>query len=52
MSEGYVLDLRKILGPRPLVVACASIIIYNEDGILLHRRYLGTIMSPCCGKTL
>ncbi|WP_285013164.1 NUDIX hydrolase [Lactococcus garvieae] len=38
MSEGYVLDLRKVLGPRPLVVACASIIIYNEEGILLQKR--------------
>ncbi|EKF50869.1 NUDIX hydrolase [Lactococcus garvieae] len=38
MSEGYVLDLRKILGSRPLVVACASLIIYNEDGILLQKR--------------
>ncbi|MEY8457896.1 NUDIX hydrolase [Lactococcus ileimucosae] len=38
MSEGYVLDLRKILGPRPLVIACASLIIYNDEGILLQKR--------------
>ncbi|MEY8538680.1 NUDIX hydrolase [Lactococcus muris] len=38
MSEGYVLDLRKILGPRPLVIACASLIIYNNEGMLLQKR--------------
>ncbi|MDU4037853.1 MAG: ADP-ribose pyrophosphatase, partial [Lactococcus lactis] len=39
MAEGYVMDLRKKIGHVPMVIACASIIIYDEErGVLLHKR--------------
>ena len=38
MSD-YIMDLRKIVGHRPLLQAAASIIIENENGqVLLGRR--------------
>jgi len=39
MAEGYVMDLRKKIGHIPLVIACASVITYDEEkGIFLQRR--------------
>lgn len=39
MAEGYVMDLRKKIGHVPMVIACASLIIYDENrGILLQKR--------------
>ncbi|GBG96396.1 NUDIX hydrolase [Lactococcus termiticola] len=39
MAEGYVMDLRKKIGHIPMVIACASVITYDEEkGILLQRR--------------
>ena len=36
---GYILDLRKELGHRPLIMAAAAVIIINEKGeILLQKR--------------
>lgn len=37
--SGYIMDLRKIVGHRPLIQAAGSIIIENEKGqVLLGRR--------------
>lgn len=39
MAEGYIMDLRKQLGHIPMVIACASVIIYDEKrGVLLQKR--------------
>lgn len=39
MNMGYILDLRKELGTRPLIMAGAGVIIINEkDEILLQKR--------------
>jgi len=39
MAEGYVMDLRKKIGHVPMVIACASLIIFDENrGILLQKR--------------
>jgi len=39
MAEGYVMDLRKKIGHVTMVIACASIIIYDEErGVLLQKR--------------
>ncbi|CAM3089217.1 NUDIX domain-containing protein [Lactococcus hircilactis] len=39
MAEGYIMALRQKIGHVPLVVACASVIIYDENkGILLQKR--------------
>lgn len=39
MNMGYILDLRKELGSRPLIMAGAGVIIINEkDEILLQKR--------------
>ncbi len=45
MAEGYVMDLRKKIGHVPMVIACASLIIYDENrGILLQKRADNVIM--------
>ncbi|QDK71193.1 NUDIX hydrolase [Lactococcus protaetiae] len=39
MAEGYIMDLREKVGHIPMVIACASVIIYDETrGILLQKR--------------
>lgn len=39
MAEGYIMELRKKIGHVPLVVASASVIVYDEErGLLLQRR--------------
>ncbi len=36
---GYILDLRKVLGSRPLIMAGAGVILINDNGeILLQKR--------------
>lgn len=36
---GYIMDLRQVLGSRPLIMAAAAAIVVNEDGkmLLQHR---------------
>lgn len=36
--DGYIKDLREQVGHRPLIIPCASLIIYNKEGILLQKR--------------
>ncbi|WP_374284912.1 NUDIX hydrolase [Lactococcus sp.] len=39
MAEGYIMELREKIGHIPLVIACASVIIYDEKkGLLLQKR--------------
>lgn len=39
MAVGYVMGLREKIGHVPMVIACASVIIYDEQrGILLQKR--------------
>lgn len=39
MADGYIMKIREKIGHSPLVVACASVIIYDESrGILLQNR--------------
>lgn len=36
---GYILDLRKIVGHRPLIMTCAGVLLLNEkEELLLQRR--------------
>ncbi|MFB5192434.1 NUDIX hydrolase [Alicyclobacillus fastidiosus] len=37
--SGYIMDLRRVLGSQPLIMAAAAIVVVNEDGQLLlqHR---------------
>ena len=38
--SGYMMDLRKVIGPQPLIMAAASVIVVDADGRMLfqHRR--------------
>lgn len=37
--SGYIMDLRKVLGPRPIIMAAAGVIVMNErHQILLQHR--------------
>lgn len=37
--SGYIMDLRKVLGSQPLIMAAAAVIVVNHDGqILLQHR--------------
>lgn len=39
MADGYIMDLRKKVGHVPMVIACASVIIFDRSrGILLQKR--------------
>lgn len=39
MAEGYIMELREKIGHTPLVIACTSVIIYDEKkGLLLQKR--------------
>lgn len=39
MAEGYIMNLREKVGHVPMVIACASVIIFDDArGILLQRR--------------
>ncbi|MBO4650199.1 MAG: NUDIX hydrolase [Clostridiales bacterium] len=36
---GYIMDLRKVLGHRPIIIAGAAVLFFNENNeILLHER--------------
>ena len=36
---GYIMDLRKVVGHRPLIMTCAGVLIINEENqILLQKR--------------
>lgn len=35
---GYMMDLRKVVGSRPLIMAGACVLIFNEEGQLLLQR--------------
>jgi len=36
---GYIMDLRKVVGHRPLFMTCAGVLIINEENqILLQKR--------------
>ena len=36
---GYIMDLRKVVGHRPLIMTCAGVLIINEENqILLKKR--------------
>ena len=51
---GYILDLRKVVGHRPLIMTCAGVLLVNEQNqLLLQRRadnglwgYPGGSMEP------
>lgn len=37
--SGYIMNLRKVLGPQPLIMAAAAVIVIHEDGrVLLQHR--------------
>ncbi len=35
---GYIMDLRKFVGSRPLIMAGACVLVFNEEGQLLLQR--------------
>lgn len=35
---GYIMDLRKIVGSRPLIMTGACVLLFNENRLLLQRR--------------
>ncbi|GMA61975.1 DNA mismatch repair protein MutT [Alicyclobacillus fastidiosus] len=36
--SGYILDLRKVLGSQPLIMAAAAIVVVNDGQLLLQHR--------------
>ena len=39
MTDGYIMNLRERIGHIPMVIACASVIVYDEQrGMLLQKR--------------
>ena len=37
-NMGYILELRRIVGQRPLIMTCAGVLIVNEKNQLLLQR--------------
>jgi hypothetical protein len=41
---GYIMDLRKLVGTRPLIMAGACTLIFNDYGHLLLQRRTDTLV--------
>lgn len=35
---GYIMELRKLVGPRPLIMAGSCVLVFNEEGHLLLQK--------------
>lgn len=35
---GYIMELRKMVGPRPLIMAGSCVLVFNEEGHLLLQN--------------
>ena len=35
---GYIMELRKLVGSRPLIMAGSCVLVFNEEGHLLLQR--------------
>jgi 8-oxo-dGTP pyrophosphatase MutT (NUDIX family) len=49
---GYIMDLRKIVGSRPLIMAGAGVIVLNQNGHILLQRRTDTLDWGTIGGSL
>jgi 8-oxo-dGTP pyrophosphatase MutT (NUDIX family) len=49
---GYILDLRKILGTRPIIMTGSCVLVFNADGYLLLQKRSDTLDWGTIGGSL